>query len=826
MFLMSLSAARYAFEPIPVLLVATIIALGCLDPVAVASPVRVVALDASVALPHGWTLVEDLGPRGCAFQAPDGSRVEVVTWELSAPEADARHVAWEHRVLLQRSCGFRTSREEETKLPWGAQAVRVLGTTNEDGYWSGVFLAFVAAPGKGCVIGSFVPGAGKIQQAEANLAQFAAALELSGGRQPILAATAARVKLSFLPGALQVVLPQPGQKIASKEDQPARVVALKPLVVASPFFGPAVTPTAGQPTNPQVVSQSVRLACVLGPSMPAADTCLLVSSERLTSPAGTPATILAAMAQRETPTVPSSLAAVTEPTPGHLTPAADDTVYWVSEVPPEVTDASRSSRPVTLAAMSSSTSPSLGPSPPKPTRRLDPVLDVADSRRTMGPPFLWALSPTRLRLDACAAGVLVPGPCEPLRTVNPRGSQPLIPAATVHLVPEVTAEWARVALAGETSAAGQLAGASRISRPVQMVELSDSHSSRSVQGLTTAVASPIGPAPRDLCPRVDRPGLTLASVGTTSYAGGGLGAPASPDRAAVVSPVPTGRQTADLSVAGVLSKPPTGPLSSAADSRPQIPPQPTAAPAPPLAPAPSSPGGVAVTVPARSAPTAGWVEDDTASLHVPVPLGWKVTAHVLRGPSGPALLVEGTHSADPASSFCWAQPALPAYRELSPLLITLGYREWQTYPDPKAGDELTVANRRQGKRFLEDVVLSGAGCGLVGWQILDAQPSDLSGGLLPSGEGLVAHVLGTSSQGSREGWYAVATGQLPDLPHYVWAGAWLAAQSRPGHREALEALAYVVRGANATGDSAPMLEALISSAQRALDDLLRAGLAK
>jgi len=153
----------------------------------------------------------------------------------------------------------------------------------------------------------------------------------------------------------------------------------------------------------------------------------------------------------------------------------------------------------------------------------------------------------------------------------------------------------------------------------------------------------------------------------------------------------------------------------------------------------------------------------------------------------------------------------------------MGYREWQTYEDRASGMKLAVAQRRTPKRYLEDVILTDPRHGLVGWQLLDAQPSALSGGLLTGGQGLVAHLLGSTDEGPCEGWYAVATGDLEGLPHYVWAGAWLGAQARPGHPEVLQALAYVVKGARAEGEASGGLADMITAARAALRDLLKAG---
>ena len=128
---------------------------------ATAAPIFVVALGKSVDLPEGWKVAEDAGERGMAFDAPTGERIEIAVWkpQLAAGEVlDAKRVAWEHLILLRRSCNFIPATEQKLASPLSPHAERVSGRADVDGKtWAGAFLACVLEGGRACVIGCFAP---------------------------------------------------------------------------------------------------------------------------------------------------------------------------------------------------------------------------------------------------------------------------------------------------------------------------------------------------------------------------------------------------------------------------------------------------------------------------------------------------------------------------------------------------------------------------------------------------------------------------------------------------------------------------------------------
>ncbi len=131
-----------------------------------AAVVPIAALGVRIDLPAGWRVAQEAGERGCSLVTPDGSRVEVVTWELASANKTATAAADEHLILLFRGFGFRVTSRQPSEGPQGQPAVAVAGMARVDGdVWSGYFLAFVLPSGRGCVVGSFVEGAG--QQAQA-----------------------------------------------------------------------------------------------------------------------------------------------------------------------------------------------------------------------------------------------------------------------------------------------------------------------------------------------------------------------------------------------------------------------------------------------------------------------------------------------------------------------------------------------------------------------------------------------------------------------------------------------------------------------------------
>jgi hypothetical protein len=860
-----------------------------------ASTVRIVALGATAHPPSEWVLQEDAGPRGCAFEVTNGGRLEVVVWELSVPHGDARHAAWEHSILLQRSCGFRAQREEAISLPWGAQAVRVLGISRENGSWAGAFLAFVVSPGKACVIGCFMPGAEKIQAAADAVATFIAGLEMPGGVSPVLAGSLPLVPSSF---AVEVALGEPALSAHSRLSKPAaapRMALLRPQV-SEEFFTlaelgtvgrepemriaripdratSAVPPTLGSPTFSEATPSPInseKAQEAIAPTPPVGVFGDIFWGEaHLTHRLGKPARdvqgvpVVAELGEGAKSAARSSQMAVTDTSHPEVKPAliGENVELGLLHMrwQPSAQRGSLPGRALLLSAtdtrpqagVAGATTASAQPSTRGPrlavpdavhflvsgSRPVIPLTCATDAtgqeaplrehgkvavgQRTSLPVLVRETSPFILEplpqlAEAATAGLTKAGASVVFRGSRPEGN--VVVAAGSR--PYVEAELAGSVPAPVGVAQVATARSGRGSRPIGVVELAEAPRSLQPVASHSAVRGAVGTVARSEGEaRSGQPAAKEASVGTAAAVSAG------PGPALAEGPAPAAgasRERHERVTVGMSSRPGAAPLAAAVAARPAVVAASTSEPAVGIA-VPGGEAGRALTAPSRSAPTAGWARDlETGCLEIPVPLGWMVAVSVKQGPAGPAITVEGVHSSDQASRFWWIQPALPMYRELSQLLMALGYREWQVFQDTGTGIALTVANRRPAKRYLEDVVLADSRRGLLGWQILDAQASDVTGSLLEQGEGVVAHVLGSSPGGSTEGWYAVATGNVPDLPHYVWAGAWLGAQSRPGKREVLKALAQVVSGGKARGDNQAEVQELLRRAQGALADLLRA----
>lgn len=793
---------------------------------------HIVALGSSVKLPTGWKLIEDAGPRGCAFETPEGMRVEVVVWVPGPPAqgtlADERHVAWEHGVLLRRSCNFTSQRERQVPAPFGGQGLLVTGWARTGGRdWAGAFLAFVLDSRRACVIGSFAPAAAGIEAATEAIFVLVEALR------------AAQQASSRMLVARPEERPSPGPVTAAVSPGVAPVADTRPTHVA--WVVPSVS---GEMLTPVPASRSSRTkgageAASLSPSRPQVGE-MLATGARLApgqgEMTGRAGPLLAEWPMRparvELATSPPTVVALarTEAVGAQATRAASGAV--VAALPGRTISAPRigaseatqtaalaHSRP-RLAALSSSAPAMLRPRqatfPP-------PVPGVALGRGYLLRPLLAAVAvevPARLSGKPAIRVALVPiqvaglisSPLLP-RPVALAQGRPLVPgrvvAASAPLQrgtpgkPSLRLAVSPVLRQAAWSPAGAATG--KTSSPVAV-------KARLVAASVTRRLR--APSERTVASAVTLMAAVLAASDRSAAT-----SPRRTSAAAAISrmPVTAFRLAAFSSPVARVS--PAAAMAGASTARPKA----EAAPVAAASSGGSKPvGGPVVALPASSGPTVGWVSDDQGLLRVKVPVGWKVSVSVTTGPALPALCVHGVHSKDPSLRFAWVQPSLPRYRDLSQLLVAMGYREWQAYKDAASGEVLVVAKRRGARRLLEDVVLPGSDGGLHTWQILDAQPSAAAAGLAGGGDGVVAHVTGLSEHGAVEGWYSVATGTPAGQSAQTWVGAWLAAVGPKGERRALEALVQAVAGASVVHSQASdELRSLVAAAQAAVRDLSR-----
>jgi hypothetical protein len=814
---------------------------------------RVVALNAILHLPPQWQVIEDAGPAGLALQTPDGARVEIVVWRPYAQPPSASSAAREHRILLERSCAFEVVREREVALPWGGRGVAVSGLARAgNSLWQGAYQVFLLEDGRACVLGCFVAGGEGEERARQLLAVLGEALEMPGHGQPLLASSRPQVLSAAGAGpALPLTLaalptrashPELGPRLAWARltllpsaanltglGLPASLHPLTAALCSRPAAAPAVEsgsavpelvassrrPLAGEAMQPAYLPGCAEIAAGLRVSWP----------ERAERPAvvSGPLPELAAAPGAQGSLPPVQLAAAA---------ALSSTVTGASGARPAL-----NSRPDVMCFVGRA-APALAAQPTGTGPALAPLTSLSES----GVRLALDSRPATMRLASGPPPSVRPQPSEPRPLVawapgevlssGRRGwklSYPATAPVVAEAVPARIAEAPRVQplLQGGESGGGA-ARPAKPTRALMQVSSTRPYASAQTSAALPAAAKPAAPSssPFSLTSRPARQLALVPTVGPLQGAGPAWAAASVGTRpapllartaavggAALVGEVGGARRSAPARLAVAAA-------SVAAGLQPQ--PSPGAIPAGALQLDLAAP---ALTPPPRTARPAGWVRDfETGMLCLPIPAGWGVEVHVQAGPSGPAIAVEGTAAADPSARFWWMQPAWPLYREFSQLMRALGYREWQTYGDARTGDRFIVAARRAPRRYLEDVVLANPAGGWLGWQMLDAQPSDRAGALLVGGEGLVAHVSGSTGRGACEGWYAVAVGQVRGQPDYVWAGAWLGAQGRAGDPSALKALAAVLRGAMvASGPLAEPLAAFVAAARDALEDLLQAG---
>lgn len=794
--------------------------------------IRIVALDSTVELPGGWKLVEDAGPRGCAFETPEGVRVDVVVWVPRPPAQgswDERHAAWEHGILLKRSCDFISRRERQVPGPLGGRGLLVSGRARTGEHeWAGAYLAFRLDAQRACVIGAFAPTFLGDETPTSAIFQFVAALQAAHRETLPIVVPPDEPSL----GGSVAIGSRPGDMLAGEAQATgpsivaAQATGESPALVAHPR--PPAEGTAKESTSSRRDGPRRRETSSAGSGfVPSAAPNALAPAALRTDLPARPARLELTDSPPAVPAIANRHAEDTQVTPAYLGAA-------VATLPERASIALRGSaagvherealadtRPL-LAALAS-TSVALPGLRELVLGNARPGSALPEGRYTARPWLASALPAVASRpADEPAAGAATAQPVSVLWLV----SKPPAPAMAVvdasRLLPPVRMAMAWAGPNRKTAGAWWATSA--------QAAVVRERASRPAAPDVAATRPEVGPRAWALAARVERRFLNLpqpfvmsATASSVAVLAAG-GRPTSDVRRVTAAADVRLHQPKALLVAAVPSQ--VGRVApGAAVAAPS-----STEPGPSLGPA--QPKQVSSRTrpldkplgetPASSGPTAGWAADESGLLRVRVPLGWRVSVKVTDSSGVPAIAVYGSHAQEPNLRFAWLQPSMPRYRDLTQLLTAMGYREWEWYRDTASGEQLIVAKRRGARRFLEDVVLPDRYGGLHTWQILDAQPSATAAGLSGSGEGLVAHVMALGDRGAVEGWYSVATGTPSGQSAQTWVGAWLAALGPPGDRRPLEALVHTVAGAEATGSQAgQQLWSMVLAAQAAAKDLTR-----
>jgi hypothetical protein len=210
-----------------------------------------------------------------------------------------------------------------------------------------------------------------------------------------------------------------------------------------------------------------------------------------------------------------------------------------------------------------------------------------------------------------------------------------------------------------------------------------------------------------------------------------------------------------------------------------------------------------------------------------LPPGWQSRGGVRVDDGRVSIEVEAAMQGDRRMRLAWRQPLAPAFRNLTALLSSLGWREGESYADNRSGSGLTVYRRRDPRALVEDYLLPQHPRQLSGVALRPEDPDSGVAGLLTGADaqGQAIVVSGDSRDGARERLYLVATALAPPpMISTCWEAAELRADAPEGALpEAAAALQTLVAGARAS-DAAPAAVAtaigdLITRARRAVRGL-------
>jgi hypothetical protein len=234
-------------------------------------------------------------------------------------------------------------------------------------------------------------------------------------------------------------------------------------------------------------------------------------------------------------------------------------------------------------------------------------------------------------------------------------------------------------------------------------------------------------------------------------------------------------------------------------------------------------GGWRRALPAVAVRTQPWV-DQGQNLFLQVPEGWKAVGGVER-PTGRGAVTVAFSALGDDCQLNWQQPAVPAFRELTPILESLGEREGSTYRETEGEDYLRILNRRKPAEYVR-YLLEQPSVGMQQTEVQSSEPSEALAGMLPGpdNEGAIVRVSGVRNGQLRERLYLVATGPLPLREGaFRWQGAYLSLDYPAGEATRayswLRAMLESARPVVPEGQVAGVLTAYLQSLREGLKSL-------
>jgi hypothetical protein len=164
---------------------------------------------------------------------------------------------------------------------------------------------------------------------------------------------------------------------------------------------------------------------------------------------------------------------------------------------------------------------------------------------------------------------------------------------------------------------------------------------------------------------------------------------------------------------------------------------------------------------APAPPASGWT-DSSRALTLRVEDGWRLTGGVQVYNGLPAVEVWGVQPASGAR-FIWRQPELPCYKDLTPQLLSAGWREGDGFAPDRGTDPLSLRKRTNSADVARQRALETEG------MVLESlTPGEAASALLPGSEGARAAAETVSA-------VAVAICAVASAPPEFGPGAWMVA---------------------------------------------------
>ncbi len=198
-----------------------------------------------------------------------------------------------------------------------------------------------------------------------------------------------------------------------------------------------------------------------------------------------------------------------------------------------------------------------------------------------------------------------------------------------------------------------------------------------------------------------------------------------------------------------------------------------------------------------------WTEPELGALRLVLPAGWQAQGGVHRYNGRLAIDIDAQGPVDSGRlRVVWRQPHTPAFRELTPLLRGMGWKEGQQYRATPREDYLRVLSRGTLSQFITDYLLALPSERWETARIVEQGPLPAAEALARGEErqGELITVGLDTGRGRLLRSYAIGSAELPiSEGSYRWQVGYLAWEAEAGHEQrAQEALGFIVGNATVT----------------------------